>query len=254
MSGFDDHFVKADFKRQVINLAVAHGDFPFFWLQNLERDANPDATWRTLMVLGCMGDPHHAHLAYQFMVSNDSRVRAWACFALGQMRDRGSLKELEGLCHDPSTRVRVQAHQAISAIRGMHHHLRHRTDHHNGNNKLILISDDAVKVQNNLSGALAMMGFRVAVAASEGETLQKARHLKPAAIITDNQKGHDNLSGLNMTWDICRDAELRETLIFMLTADCIEPVFLWHGGDYYLTKSVDPLEKVIGVVSDYLQC
>ena len=251
MSRFENHFVNASFKRAILNIAAAHGDFPMFWLQNLNGNHNPDATWRSLLVLGCLGFPQFAQLTRPYLNADDSRVRAWACFACGQLRDEESLDELQMLQSDPAARVRVHACQAISAIRGVHAQT-HKGPHHKHNNNLILISDDAINIQNKLSGSLAMMGFHVATASSEEETLIKARELKPSAIITDNQKGFDNLSGLNMTWDICRDRDLRETQIFMLTADHIEPVFLWQGGDYYLAKSCEPLEEIVAVVSDFL--
>lgn len=60
--------------------------------------------------------------------------------------------------------------------------------------------------------------------------------IKPQVIITDNQERRDNFSGLNMTWDLCRNLDLRETILIMLTADEVEPMFLWQGGDFFLNK------------------
>ena len=117
---------------------------------------------------------------------------------------------------------------------------------------LILISEDSEKMQAKLSELYGNMRFQVKIASSEQETVDLALKLKPQAIITDNQKGKDNLSGLNMTWDLCRKPELRETVIFMLTADFNEPIFLWSGGDCFLSKQKSTLNDLAEVVLEYL--
>ena len=76
--------------------------------------------------------------------------------------------------------------------------------------------------------------------------------LIPQAVITDNQKGKDNLSGLNLTLELARKAELQDTVLFMLTADFIEPIFLWNGGDYFLSKFGHGLNNIAEVVEAYL--
>jgi hypothetical protein len=38
----------------------------------------------------------------------------------------------------------------------------------------------------------------------------------------------------------------------MLTADEVEPAFLWNGGDYFLSKLRFDLRKLIGVVQEYM--
>ncbi|MFZ0533804.1 MAG: hypothetical protein WAM09_11540, partial [Anaerolineales bacterium] len=98
--------------------------------------------------------------------------------------------------------------------------------------------------RENRAVKLKKLGFITHTAATEKETIDLALKNKPQVIVTDNQKVSvinnlkwvDNISGLNMTWDICRLPELRETIIIMLTADEIEPIFLWQGGDFYLSK------------------
>ncbi len=55
-----------------------------------------------------------------------------------------------------------------------------------------------------------------------------------------------------MTWDICRHPELRETVLFMLTADFVEGVFLWNGGDYFLSKFRFSVTELVQVANEYL--
>jgi hypothetical protein len=101
------------------------------------------------------------------------------------------------------------------------------------------------------------MGFQVHLASTEQETYEKSMELKPQAVITDNQKRVnnicDNLSGLNLTWDLCRSPDMQETILFMLTADFVEPAFLWNGGDYFLSKRTANLEELAHVVLEFLQ-
>jgi DNA-binding response OmpR family regulator len=101
---------------------------------------------------------------------------------------------------------------------------------------LILLSDDSPNLRNQVEIAMRGRRYRFATAATEQETIEAALRFKPLAIITDNQKGRDNLSGLNMTWDLCRRPELRETVLFMFTKDDVEVAFLWNGGDRFMRK------------------
>ncbi len=55
-----------------------------------------------------------------------------------------------------------------------------------------------------------------------------------------------------MTWDICRNLNLSETIIVILTDDYIEPIFLWLGGDYYISKQTLRRGQVETVVEEYL--
>jgi len=127
-----------------------------------------------------------------------------------------------------------------------------------------LSSDDVAVEQGELtlaevghvifSGRMALTDKRITSLKARAEGLHAgstyALLLKPLAIVTDNQKGRDNLSGLNMTWDICRIPELRETVLFMLSADYVEVAFLWGGGDCFIHKGdlVNPGKPVV----DYL--
>jgi CheY-like chemotaxis protein len=246
-----DIFTKPTFGKAILGIAQAYGD-PGFWFENLAPHMNPDATWRALLVVGALKDIRLADRIRKLLVSSDSRVRAWACFALGQMKDESSVNQIYAMNADPSNRVRVHAWQAVQAIVGPEESARHFPIHIPTWESLILISEDSKTMQATLSDLLREMRFKVRVASSEQETIDLALKLKPQAIITDNQKEADNLSGLNMTWDLCRRPELRETIIFMLTADFIEPIFLWSGGDCFLSKQESKLNDLAAVILEYL--
>lgn len=126
---------------------------------------------------------------------------------------------------DPSNRVRIHAWQAVQAIVGPEQSARRFPISIPQHETLILISEDLLKMQEDLAATFGPMGFRIEFASDEAETMENAIALKPQAIITDNQKGTDNLSGLNMTFDLSRQEPLRETVLFMLTADFVEPCF-----------------------------
>lgn len=244
-------FTKPKFEKAILGIAQAYGPYQF-WTDNLLPGMNPDATWRALMIMVCLKDTLVIQPARTLLDSTDSRVRAWACFALGQLKDEASLYKLLSLNADPSRRVRVHAWTAIQAIRGIEEKERYLHATIQSTQPLILISEDSKHMRENLTNLLIPMGFRVKTASSEVQTTRLAHQLKPDAIITDNQKGRDNLSGLNMVWDICRKAALRETILFMLTADNVEPVFLWNGGDYFLSKKRFSLEKLVQVIQEYM--
>jgi len=166
------------------------------------------------------------------------------------MQAEAALEQICTMNADPSPRVRFHAWQAVQAIIGSEESARHFLRIPTAKN-LILISEDSDQWQTSLSSFCSKMGFQVRAASSEQETMALASVLKPQAIITDNQKGKDNLSGLNMTWDLCRRPELRETIIFMWTADFVEPQFLWNGGDCFLSKVIAELRDLANVVMEY---
>ena len=246
-----DTFVNPKFGKAILGIAQAYGDFGF-WIENLAPGTNPDATWRALLVVGAMQNSWLSTITRRLLVSPDSRVRAWACFALGQMKDESALEQIYAMNADLSNRVRIHAWQAVQSIVGPEESARHFPIRIPTAESLILISEDSEKMQTTLSNLYSKMGFHTRVASSEQETVELARKVKPHAIITDNQKGKDNLSGLNMTWDLCRQPELRETIIFMLTADFVEPIFLWNGGDCFLSKYKATPEDLANVVMEYL--
>jgi len=246
-----DIFANPAFDKAILGIAQAYGGLGF-WVPNLAPKNNPNATWRALLVIGALKDSRFADKARRLLVSSDSRVRAWACFALGQMKDESSLEQIYAMNADSSNHVRVHAWQAVQAIVGPEESTRHFPIRIPNWENLILISDDSKKIQDTLSDVYRGMKFQVRVASSEQETIELALKLKPQAILTDNQKGVDNLSGLNMIWDLCRRSELRETIIIMLTADFLEPIFLWSGGDCYLQKGRATLNDLAGVVLEYL--
>jgi CheY-like chemotaxis protein len=246
-----DTFAKPKFCEQITSLAGAYGPLEF-WIQNISLTANPDATWRALMILGARSDPRLADLARPMLAHPDSRVRSWTCFFLGQAHDEQSLQEIYNLTGDPANRVRVHAWQAIQAIVGPEEDTHHLAPLREPRESNILISDDSENNQKVLGKLLEDRGYQTLSALTEAETLHMAREYLPQAILTDNQKYQDNLSGINMTWDLTRIPELRETLIFMLSQDPIEPVFLWYGGDYYLRKTMFTPQKLISAVDAYL--
>ncbi len=246
-----DIFANPKFDKAVLGIAQAYGNIGF-WIENLSPNMNSDATWRALLVVGAMKENRFASMARKLLISPDSRVRAWACFALGQMQDEDALEQIYALNADSSNRVRIHAWQAIQAIVGPEESSRHFPIRIPTNQSLILISEDSETMLGTLSALYGKMGFRIRTASTEQDTMKLANEIKPQAIITDNQKGKDNLSGLNMTWDLCRQPNLRETTIFMLTADFIEPIFLWNGGDCFLSKFNSTLDDLAYVVSEYL--
>ena len=248
-----DSFRYPMFCKAIINIAEAYGS-PKFWIENLQPGMNPDATWRALMVIGCMENTNFANSARRLLNHPDSRVRAWACFALGRFQDEKSVGKILSLCSDPSNRVRVHARQALQKLIGFEKANRHVYIRNPTLEKecQILISEDSLISLRFLPGILRNEKFIVDTAETASETIKKALVSRPKIIITDNQKDSDNLSGLNMTWDICRTPELRETIIIMRTADFVEPVFLWYGGDYFLSKDIGDPEQVLLPVHEYL--
>jgi hypothetical protein len=78
-----DVFANPKFGKSILGIAQAYGDFGF-WTENLAPRMNPDATWRALLVVGALKDSNFAKVVRRLLVSPDSRVHAWACFALGQ--------------------------------------------------------------------------------------------------------------------------------------------------------------------------
>jgi CheY-like chemotaxis protein len=239
------------FDKSILGTAQAYGPYEF-WTQNLQPGMNPEATWRALLVVAALKDRQFAPNVRNLLGNDNSRVRAWACFALAHLRDEAAVEQLLALRKDPSCRVRFHARKAAQLISGKpvppggpmqgDLHWRGGPGGHvlrdlEGMGALILLSDDDPKVWDALVRVYHGKGYRFASAATEQETLGLALKMKPLAIITDNQKGRDNLSGLNMTWDLCRYPELREVVLFMYTADHVEAAFLWNGGDWFVHKA-----------------
>lgn len=244
-------FINPSFCTPIVHIAQAYGGLGF-WLENMTDGLNPDAIWRALLVIGCLKVPRLAPPARQLLNSEDSRVRAWACYALGQLSDETSLERISAMTTDPSGRVRVHARLAVRAITKSKEIPCHSRTRIPCRENLVLISEDSEKMRAELCDLCSKLGFATRTASTERETVELALELKPQAVITDNQKQQDNLSGLNMVWDLCRCTELRETLVFMFTADFAEPIFLWNGGDYFFSKFLDTLGDVKRVLTEYL--
>jgi CheY-like chemotaxis protein len=117
---------------------------------------------------------------------------------------------------------------------------------------MVLVSDDSDGWRNCWESELVSQGFRVTQASDEDQTVGAALRLRPTVIITDNQKGRDNLSGLRMTERIARMPELEETLLFMFSADEVDGPFYWNGGDLCIPKTPGTLKLVSRILWEYL--
>jgi CheY-like chemotaxis protein len=231
-----DRLFPPDLSRALIQMGDLYGGLGF-WPENLAPGTNPDATCRALLYLDCLGYRRVVPLVRPLIESPVSRVRARAALALAQLEDRTSLGAIRRLRDDPVGRVRVQARRALWAFS--------RDGRPRGNeaasirkeDPVLLVSDDDPNSQRVLADILGGDGFRIVHASTEQETIECALRLSPDAILTDTQKGRDNLRGLQMTQDICRLAGLSDVPVFMVTADRVEPVFLWEGGDWFFPKS-----------------
>ncbi len=251
--------------KAILGIAQAYGPYDF-WLQNINPRANPDTTWRALMVVSGLRDVAFVKQATFLLNSPDSRVRAWSCNYLGIMSYVQASEKLFDLSNDPSPRVRFHARKAFISMHDCDNVI-------SGNRQFmhaqfpVLISEDSPKGREHLAMLLQKQGFTTYTAETTNETIDLALKIKPAVIVTDNQKilfindpklGKqpryiDNISGLNMTWDICRIYELREALLFMLTADELEPIFLWYGGDVFLSKYRFGAEMVGGIIQAFME-
>jgi len=208
------------------------------WFNALLSDIRPENRWRALLYITAAGIPGVRPDLHEELSHPDSRVRAWTCYALGEGTLPGSIEHLQQMPRDSSRRVRYQARRAL-AVRGA----RRRGRPYGTGNPAVIVSDDDPQVQAHLTGLLRESGIPCAAASTVEETIQKARALQAALIITDNQKQDDNTSGLHMAERFSRDDELKEILLLMLSVDRIGGAFLWHGGDAYLHK-VDDLDDL----------
>lgn len=76
-------FSEPAFADQIVELATPYGGLEF-WSENLSPNMHPDATWRALMLVGSLQENGYEKRIKKLLIHADSRVRAWACFALGQ--------------------------------------------------------------------------------------------------------------------------------------------------------------------------
>ena len=177
------------------------------------------------------------------------------------MNAPGALILFHGLFNDPSPRVRYHARKAYISLNteGSKIFFQERTVHgarFNG-----LISDDSPNSRNDIRAEISKYNHQIIIAATEKETIEMALEYKPQIIVTDNQKNYtladqkvvDNMSGLNMTWDICRHPDLKETIIVMFTFDAVEPIFLWQGGDLFLGKMYYSLGDLLFSMEDLMR-
>lgn len=239
-------------RRQVLLLGDAYGG-PRFWYELLREDSNPDNVWHALLYIACVASPGPEPAIRHKLLHPDSRVRAMACFALGRYRDEISADPLRRLCGDPSPRVRVHARTALAAIIDPLYVPRPPYAATSATPPTILISEDSLHGQDGVAEALQPLGLNIACAAEATETIEMARRLRPVMVVTDNQKGRDNTAGLRVTEAVSRDPQLRETILLMSSADPLDGVFLWHGGDCYTHKVFGGVRMLRAVADEYLR-
>jgi CheY-like chemotaxis protein len=83
--------------------------------------------------------------------------------------------------------------------------------------KTILIAEDGKAQRQALSFILSNRGFDVVEATTGTEALEKARALKPAAIILDSEM--PGMSGYDVYRELKGDKNLRTIPVFVLVAD-----------------------------------
>ncbi len=241
------NFNNPKFCKSILDLAQAYGPYTF-WTDNLlNPERNPDAIWRALMVVAALKDPLYVGYIRKLLLHSDSRVRAWACTALAELKDLDGFTHIQPLTQDPSSRVHYHANKAMRSFQTLAQEMHRHHKRTSVAKTVILASEDDESILKYYNFGLSRMGYLVQIASNEQDTVEIAIKLRPHVIITDNAKDNDSLSGLNMTWDLCRRKELRDTLFFMVTVDIVEPIFLWSGGDEYFEKptDIDRLDKMI---------
>lgn len=240
------------FRPQIISAATLYGG-SIFWNDILATDVYPENLWRGMLYIGCAKLPGFNHQIYMKLNHPDSRVRAYGCFALGQLIERRALQRIDQLIFDPSPRVRVHARFAHNVLTGEQFADGEQNDQKDIPKERVLISEDSGVAQDQIIEGLAGIEIEIEVASTMEETIEKAHQWKPSLIITDNQKWGDNTNGLRMISEISRTPELQNILLFVLTADTIEAAVLWHGGDLHFHKSQYALAAIGYHISSYLR-
>lgn len=239
------------FKQQILMMGNAYGGPPF-WYEILREDMEAENIRRALLFVGCLGAHGCEEAVRNKLHHPDSRVRAWACYAAGELRDEEARGIIRKLTADSSARVRQQARSSLHRLDPGGRRPASSRIAAPSQDALVLISDDSGRIQDQLASALRPKGFQLAFASSEDETYEMASRLWPWAVITDNQKGRDNLSGLRMTQHLASMPGLRETIVIMLSADLVEGAFLWNGGDRFLPKIAPALLALVASIEDFL--
>lgn len=245
MPCIDDHAAA-----QIVSIGNGYGG-RLFWYEILREDSVSDSIRKALLYIGCLKIPGAEMAVRQKLRHPSSRVRAAACKAVHLLKDAGAYEVLEELETDPSPRVQAEAQRAIHALRtGSNGKCRQNANQARSGRPLVLISDDSAQVQDHMAEMLAGYDFRLAFACSLPETMEMAARLHPDAILTDNQKGRDNQSGLRMTGMIARDEGRDDTGLVMVSADAIAGAFLWEGGDRFFKKPFIPVEALAGALRE----
>ena len=240
------------FRQKIIDAAEVYGG-AIFWNDILMSDGYAENLWRGMLFVGCARLPGYNHQVYSKLNHPDSRVRAYGCFALGQLGEMKALNRIDSLMFDPSPRVRIHARFAHQTLTGDRFNGDENTPREGAHKDKVLISEDSGLAQEQLIEGLTGLNLDLEVASTAEETIDKALQLRPRVIITDNQKWGDNTSGLRMISQISRTPELQEIVIFMLTADPIEAALLWHGGDMHFIKGQYALAGLGYQIASYLR-
>ncbi|MDF1500086.1 MAG: hypothetical protein P1P76_06440 [Anaerolineales bacterium] len=240
------------FRGQIVKAAEVYGSSRF-WHEILFTDTHSENIWRAMLYFGCNRAPGLSQEISGFLYHPDSRVRAYTCFALAQLKGDEYVRSIRHLTFDPSPRVRVHARFAYQALTGDRFAVEHSETHGAQETLRVLISEDSGMVQEQIAEGIQSLNVSMKLASSYEETIQVARDWLPDLIITDNQKWGDNTNGLRMVAEVSRNPELMEIVLFMLTADPIEAAFLWHGGDYHILKGAYCLPALGYHLSNYLK-
>ena len=225
------------------HLGDAYGD-ERYWYEVVLQDERPENRWRALLVLAARGYPDARPDLADESYHENSRIRAWACFAMGASRQRLFRGDLERHSGDPVRRVRFRAYRALAAL-GFDPNILPVAGE---DNLTVLISDDDEAARETIAGILREAGIPCTTAATVEETVAKAASLSPAIVVTDNQKGADNTAGLHMAARFARDRHLQAITLVMLSDDRVGGPFLWYGGDHYLHKTRD-LKHLVPLVN-----
>jgi two-component system cell cycle response regulator DivK len=109
------------------------------------------------------------------------------------------------------------------------------------NSKLILIADDSAENRNLYAKAMALAGYRCALAEDGKECLQRARELRPDLVVMDLSL--PNLDGLEATRRLKTDAQTRHIPVIVLTAygwETVKEDAYRHGCERFLVKPCPP--------------
>jgi len=104
--------------------------------------------------------------------------------------------------------------------------------------KRVLVVDDEAASRTGLQALLAGRGYRVEIAATGGEALEKARSFRPAVVIADLVM--PGMDGLDLLRSLQEEAPFAVTILLTGKGTIETAVQAMKAGAYdYLTKPVD---------------